>query len=53
MRKFIPKPEVTHMIFIKPIMPKIAKFTVSLYNITVTKNVSTNEDNFIDAVIIF
>lgn len=41
------------MIFIKPIMPKIAKFTVSLYNIAVTENVSTNKGNFVAVVIIF
>ena len=41
------------MIFIEPIMPKIAKFTVSVYNIAVTENVSTNEGNFTAAVVIF
>lgn len=41
------------MIFIEPVTPKmIAKLTVSLCNIAVTENVSTNEDNFIAAVII-
>jgi len=41
------------MIFIKSIKPKIAKSTVSLYNIAVTENVSTNENNFTAVVIIF
>lgn len=41
------------MIFMEPVMPKIAKFTVSLYNIGVIENVSTNGDNFIVVTIIF
>lgn len=45
--------EASHMISIEPIMPKIAKFTVSLYSIAVTKNVSIHENKFVAVVVIF
>lgn len=45
--------EASHMIFIELIMPKIAKFTVSLYSFAVTKNVSVNENKFVAVVVIF
>lgn len=41
--------EASHMIFIEPVMPKIA----SLYSIAVTKNVSINENKFVAVVVVF
>lgn len=41
------------MILIEPILPRIYKFTVSLYSIAVTKNESINENKFVAVVVIF
>lgn len=45
--------EASYMIFIEPILSRIAKFTVSLYSIAVTKNESINENKFVALVVIF